>query len=69
MLKKLAGFLVAASVGALASTAAFAVATPVDVTAVTDQISAALTPINFIGGGVLLIVVGFMVYKWIRRAF
>jgi uncharacterized membrane protein len=53
---------------ALASGQAFAVATPIDVTAVTDQISAANAPIGLIGIGVLVVVAIIATYKWIKRA-
>ncbi len=47
---------------------ALAVATPIDVTSVTDQIAAAVTPIGLIGAGVLLVFVTIKTYKWVRRA-
>jgi uncharacterized membrane protein len=58
------GVMVLAGVGE----SAFAVATPIDVTSVTDQVTASLTPIGLIGLGVLLVFVALKTYKWIRRA-
>lgn len=50
----------------------FAVATAshavVDVTAVTAEISGAAAPVALIGGGVLVLMVGIKVYKWVRSA-
>jgi len=66
-MSRLARFATASSVFVL-SAPAFAVGTPVDVASVVDQIDAQLTPINLIGGAVLLILVGIKVYKWVRRA-
>jgi len=48
--------------------AAHAVGTPVDVTSVTDTITAQLTPISAVGSAVLSLVVGAKVFKWIRSA-
>jgi hypothetical protein len=52
----------------LGSASAFAVAAPIDVTAVTDQITAANAPIGLIGIGVLVVVAIIATYKWIKRA-
>ena len=48
--------------------AAPAFATPPDVTAVVAAIGDTLVPIGLIGSAVLLVIVGFKVYKWVRRA-
>lgn len=55
-------------VAALGSSLAHATATPIDVTAVTDNISAQATPIAAIGAAVLLLFVGIKAFKWVRRA-
>jgi hypothetical protein len=67
--KKVAAACVAIT-AALAPVVAFAQAasTSVDVTGVRAAIDGALTPIATIGAGVLLVLVGIKVYKWVRRA-
>ena len=55
-------------VGAVGSGLARATATPIDVTAVTDQIAAVATPTAAIGAAVLLVFVGIKTFKWVRRA-
>lgn len=40
----------------------------VDVTAVVTEISGAAAPVALIGGGVLVLMVGIKVYKWVRAA-
>ena len=40
----------------------------IDVTAVTTEITGAAAPIAAIGAGVLVLMVGIKVYKWIRAA-
>lgn len=40
----------------------------VDVTAVTAEITGAAAPVALIGGGVLVLMVGIKVYKWVRAA-
>lgn len=53
-------------VGLLATaTASYAA---VDVTAVVAEISGAAAPVALIGGGVLVLMVGIKVYKWVRAA-
>lgn len=52
----------------LASLVASPAFAQVDVSAVTDAISATLIPIAAIGGGVLLVYVAIKTYKWVRRA-
>jgi hypothetical protein len=59
-MKKVALFLLAA-----APSLSFAA---IDVTAVTTEISGAAAPIAAIGAGVLVLMVGIKVYKWIRAA-
>lgn len=56
-------FLSALAVGASASQAA-----AIDVTAVTTDIAAQLTPIGLIGGGVLLVMVAVKAFRWVRAA-
>jgi hypothetical protein len=52
--------------GSALATAANAAA--IDVTAVTTEIAAQATPIAAIGAAVLLLIVGIMAFKWVRRA-
>lgn len=59
---------VTAALVAVGTAASSAFAAAPDVTAVTTAISDTLTPIAAIGSGVLLVIVGAKVYKWIRRA-
>lgn len=40
----------------------------VDVTAVVTEITAAAAPVGLIGGGVLVLMIGIKVYKWVRAA-
>jgi hypothetical protein len=53
--------------GAFASTAAFAVGTPLDVTAVTDSMTAQLSSITLVGAGILGVVVLIAAIAWVRR--
>lgn len=64
---KFRNLLVAGSALAVAAPS-FATGTPIDVSSVTDQITAQATPIGLIGAAVLLLVVGIKAYKWVRRA-
>lgn len=61
MKKMIAGLL--ASGGFVVANAA-----AIDVTAVTTDITAQLTPIGAIGGGVLLIMVAVKAFRWVRSA-
>jgi len=53
-----AGLLLAATVSQAA----------VDVSGVVTEISAAAVPVALIGGGVLVLMIGIKVYKWVRAA-
>lgn len=54
--------------GAVLAAAAGASQAAVDVTAVTGAISEAATAAGLIGAGVLVMIVGIKVYKWVRGA-
>lgn len=56
------------SVAALAALAPLSAFAAIDVSAVTTEISGAAAPIAAIGAGVLVLMVGIKVYKWIRAA-
>ncbi len=66
-MKTLQKLLLLLSLGAFA-VPAFAVVTPVDVTMITDTITANITPATAVAAGVLIFLVSVKVYKWIRRA-
>jgi hypothetical protein len=51
-----------------AAAAGFAQAAPVDVAAVTTDITAQLAPIAAVGAGVLLVMVAVKAFKWVRAA-
>jgi TRAP-type C4-dicarboxylate transport system permease small subunit len=51
----------------LGASAAFAVGTPLDVTAVTDSLSAQITPITLVGGGILTLAALVAAIAWVRR--
>lgn len=59
-------FATAAALGALAVVNNAHAA--IDVTAVVDEIEAAVTPIGLIGAAVLVVVVSIAAFKWVRRA-
>jgi hypothetical protein len=54
--------------GAALVVASGAQAAAVDVTAVTADLTAQLTPIAAVGAGVLLVVVAVKAFKWVRSA-
>lgn len=41
----------------------------IDTTAIVTDIAATSTAVSAIGAAVLLVIVGIMAYKWVRRAF
>jgi hypothetical protein len=59
------GALVGASV--LGASQAFAVGTPLDVTPVTDSLTAQITPITAVGGGILVLAALVAAIAWVRR--
>lgn len=52
----------------LAAASSSVLAAAPDVTAVVTEIGGASVPIALIGAAVLLVIVGIMVFKWVRRA-
>lgn len=54
--------------GAALLSAGASQAAAVDVTAVTTDLTAQLTPIAAVGGGVLLVMVAVKAFKWVRSA-
>lgn len=55
-------------IGALGMQMAHATGTPVDVSAVTDGITAQAAPIAAVGAAILVLFVGIKAFKWVRRA-